>query len=239
MVYRGLEVLLASCFAASAFAAGLHGTVVIEKKLTRPNLTAPISAYGRGVAVKLGESRQDPLGFERTHVAIYIEGTKLPSQPVKASIEQKGREFVPDMVVAPVGSTISFPNLDPIFHNVFSLSKPRSFDLGNYPRGQSRDVTFPKPGIVFVYCHLHSNMEASIVISPSRWATRPDAEGRFTLADVPPGKYTVTAWHKSAGFFRQTVVVDEEGAPDLQFLIPLTDDDTLKNNLQDVHSRSK
>jgi plastocyanin len=233
MGHRGLEVLLASCFAASAIAADLQGTIVIEKKLTRPNLTAPISSYGRGVAVKLDESRQDPLGFERSHVAIYIEGSSSPAQPVKASIEQKGREFVPDMVVAPVGSTISFPNLDPIFHNVFSLSKPRPFDLGNYPRGQSKDVTFPTPGIVFVYCHLHSNMEASIVISPSRWATRSDAEGHFTLMDVPPGKYTVTAWHKSAGFFRKTVVVDGDAAPDLQFLIPLRD------NTADGHPRSK
>jgi plastocyanin len=227
------ELLLASCFAVSAIAADLHGTIIIEKRLTRPNLTAPISSYGRGVAVKLGESSQDALGFERSHVAIYIEGSGTATEPVKTSIEQRGREFVPDMVVAPVGSTISFPNLDPIFHNVFSLSKPRAFDLGNYPRGQSKDVTFPKPGIVFVYCHLHSNMEASIVISPNGWATRADAAGHFTLAGVPPGKYTVTAWHKSAGFFRKTVVVDGDTAPDLQFLIPLRDDGT------DGHPRSK
>ena len=227
---RGREALLACCFAASAIAADLHGTIIVEKRLTRPNLTAPIGAYGRGVAVKLNEPSQDALDFERSHVAIFLEGESGPAQPasrpLKASIEQKGREFVPDMVVVPVGSTISFPNLDPIFHNVFSLSKPRSFDLGNYPRGQSREVTFPKPGIVFVYCHLHSNMEASIVISPSRWATRSDASGHFTLVGVPPGKYTVTAWHKSAGFFRQTVVVDGDTAPELQFLIPLKADGT-------------
>lgn len=224
MGYRAWDALLAVCFAASAIAADLHGTIVIEKRLTRPNLTAPISSYGRGVAVKLAESSQAPLTYERSHVAIYIEGAHLPTQPVRASIEQKGREFVPDLVVASAGSTISFPNLDPIFHNVFSLSKPQSFDLGNYPRGQSRDVTFPKPGIVFVYCHLHSNMAASIVISPSRWTAKAGADGNFTLPDVPPGKYTVVAWHKSAGTFRQTVVVDGDAVPDIQFVIPFRDD---------------
>ena len=115
----------------------------------------------------------------------------------------------------------TFPNLDPIFHNVFSLSKPKSFDLGNYPQGHTRNVTFNEPGIVLVNCHLHTNMAATIVITPNQWCTRSDEMGRFSLRDLPPGKHTLVAWHKSAGFFRQTVLVDDSHTAAVEFVIPL------------------
>ena len=148
--------------------ADIHGTIVIDRKLSRHNVTASVGMYQRGVAVELGaDGEADPLAFERSHVAVYLEGgTKSAAAEFpKASIEQKDRRFAPDLVVIPAGSTVSFPNFDPIFHNVFSLSKAKSFDLGNYPEGQSRLVTFPVPGVVAVYCHLHSNMAASIVVA--------------------------------------------------------------------------
>jgi hypothetical protein len=104
---------------------------------------------------------------------------------------------------------------------VFSLSKPKTFDLGNYPKGHTRTVDFAKPGIVFVNCHLHPNMTAAIVIAPNQWCTKADAAGRFTLADVPPGSYTIVAWHRAAGFVRQTVKVYKDHASPVEFIIPL------------------
>jgi plastocyanin len=229
MAIRELAGLIAICASAGAMrAADLSGTVVIEKKLTRRNVTAPAPAYQRGAPVALGtklssKPAEDPLAFERSHVVVYLEG-KGPAIPIGQRIEQRidqqDRQFVPDLVVAPVGSTISFPNMDAIFHNVFSLSKPKKFDLGNYPKGQTRTVVFPTAGIVYVYCHLHPNMAASIVITPNQWSAKVDEDGRFRLPDVPPGEYTAVAWHKAAGFFRQTVVVTENAAPPLQFVIP-------------------
>lgn len=221
--------LLASCASAGMLrAADLSGTIIIERKLTRWSVTASAPSYQRGVAVELGASpAQDPLAFERSHVVVYLEGKS--STPVNTSadpvtIGQQDRQFVPDLVVVPAGSTVSFPNLDAIFHNVFSLSKPRSFDLGNYPKGQTRKIVFPTPGVVYVYCHLHPNMAASIVITPNQWSSKVDGDGQFHLAEVPPGKYTAVAWHKTAGFFRQTVVVTEQGAPPLRFVIPFAAD---------------
>jgi hypothetical protein len=119
-----------------------------------------------------------------------------------------------------VGSTVSFPNLDPVFHNVFSLSKPKEFDLGNYPKGHTRTVVFQKPGVVFVNCHLHPNMSAAIVISPNRWGVKAGPDGKFTLAVVPPGSYTIVAWHKTAGFFRQRVTIADKSIA-VEFFIPL------------------
>lgn len=203
--------------------ADIHGTIVIQRKLTRRNVTASVGMYQRGVAVELGaDGEEDALAFERSHVAIYIEGAADAAAPgvVKASIEQRDRRFAPDLVVIPAGSAVSFPNFDPIFHNVFSLSKVKSFDLGNYPDGQSRTVTFPAPGLVAVYCHLHANMSATIVVAPNRWATKADGKGSFALADVPPGKYTVVAWHKTAGSFRKAIVIGEKNDVDLSFTLP-------------------
>jgi plastocyanin len=153
-------------------------------------------------------------------VVVYVEGD-LPTKSITATMEQKERQFVPDTLVIPAGSTVSFPNLDPVFHNVFSLSRPKMFDLGNYPKDHTRTVTFPKPGIVFVDCHLHSNMAGVIVVSPNGWSTKADANGRFLLADLPPGSYTLVAWHKAAGFFRQQVLVTGERNVQVTFVIPL------------------
>src|SRR4029077_20976887 len=130
--------------------------------------------YQRGMAVELGaDDERDTLAFERSHVAVYIEGGlgSIASGALKASIEQRDRRFVPDLIVIPAGSAVSFPNFDPIFHNVFSLSKAKNFDLGTYAKGQRRLVSFPPAGVVAVYCHLHPNMSASIVVPPSQWGT--------------------------------------------------------------------
>ena len=111
---------------------------------------------------------------------------------------QENRQFVPDMLVVPAGSTVSFPNQDPIFHNVFSLSKSKAFDLGNYPKGQTRVVTFAKPGIVLANCYLHPNMVAVIVVAPNQWYARAYKLGHFVLRDVPDGEYTIVAWPRDS-----------------------------------------
>jgi plastocyanin len=206
---------------APAYSADIQGTVIIERRLTKAKVTAAAGGYSRGVAVELqADSAADGLDFERSHVVIYLEGA-LASKPITATLEQKGRQFLPDLLVIPAGSTVSFPNLDPIFHNVFSLSKPKEFDLGNYPKDHTRTVVFSKSGIVFVNCHLHSNMGAVIVIAPNQWNTKSDAAGHFRLCDVPPGNYTIVAWHKSAGFFRKPVTVSDAGSTPVSFFIPL------------------
>jgi plastocyanin len=204
-----------------ASAADIQGTIIIKRKLTRRKVTASQPAYQRGPAVDLAaDPDEDPLAFERSRVVVYLDGPR-PSPPATFTMEQKGRRFIPDTLVVPAGSTVSFPNLDPIFHNVFSLSKPKSFDLGNYPRGQTRTVMLPKPGVVFVHCHLHPNMAAAIIVTPNQWNTKSDGAGRFALSAVPPGNYTVVAWHKAAGFFRQEVQVTAAGSAPVQFVIPL------------------
>jgi plastocyanin len=214
---------------AVALAQGISGTILIKRKLTRPNVTASVSVYQRGPSVKLGDDgEKDPLAYERSRVVVYLEGpapdngAAADKSPVE--VQQLDRRFVPDLVVVPAGATVSFPNMDRIFHNIYSLSKAKSFDLGSYDKGQTRRVTFNKPGIVDVYCHLHPNMAATVVVTPSRWYARPDKDGHYQIPDVPPGQYTVVAWHRSAGFFRSTVVVSAGHEAAADFFIPIDDD---------------
>jgi plastocyanin len=213
---------LLAALVAPICASDIEGSIRIERKLTPRTVTPAASAYQRGQAADLGMNpAEDPLSFERSHVVVYLEGKNLPSSPATAAIEQRDRRFVPDLIVAPAGSTISFPNRDVIFHNVFSLSKTKIFDLGNYSKDQTRVVVFPSAGIVFVNCRLHSNMTATIVVTPNAYATRASEAGKFTFSGVAAGTYTVVAWHKAAGFFKKTITVDGSGNAAVEFFIPL------------------
>ena len=228
---KRLCILIAiATFANSAGAQDITGTILIKKKLTKRSITPPVSIYQRGTVVTLDkDAEQDPLAFERSRVVIYLESppgaTPISASPKAAALpmQQLNRRFSPDLIVVPTGGAVSFPNMDPIFHNVFSLSKPKAFDLGSYDKGDSRTVTFTKPGVVYVYCHLHPNMEATIVVTPNRWYARSDASGQYRIPDVPPGHYTLVAWHKAAGFFRKPIVIEPGHNAVADFFIPIDD----------------
>jgi plastocyanin len=217
--------------AQSLWAADVTGTVTVHRQLTKRSVTPTVGLYQRGVAAHPPPADQaDPLDYERSHVVVYLESSsaaghtspnKAPVRPSAAVMKQENRHFQPDLLVVPAGAVVSFPNFDPIFHNVFSLSRPREFDLGNYAEGRSRTVTFSKEGIVSVFCHLHPNMSATIVVSPTPWAVISSANGQFRIEGVPPGKYVITAWHKAAGFFHFPLEVTERGAPPVEFVVPL------------------
>jgi plastocyanin len=224
-----LPVALALAMACQcAFAADIRGTITVKQKLTRPGITAPVSLYERGPAVELGhDPGYDPLAEERARVVIWLEsaGTgRTAAQSPRAlpgNMRQVNRRFDPDIVVISAGGSVTFPNMDPIFHNVFSLSKPKSFDLGNYPKGDTRTVTFPKPGIVFVNCRLHPNMAGVVVVTPNQWYAKADRDGQYAIGDVPAGAYTVVAWHKKTGYIRREISVAEGRDAIVDFLVPI------------------
>lgn len=223
----GTPILLLSMLAAACSAQDIAGTILIKKKLTRRSVTPSVSVYQRGTSVQLGRAAdEDPIAFELSRVVVYLEGiidanpgAQITSRPIE--IQQRDREFVPDLAVVPVDATVSFPNMDPIFHDVYSLSKTKSFDLGAYDKGQTRRVIFTKPGIVEVYCHLHPNMAATIVVMANRYYAQPDRDGHYRIPNVPPGHYTLVAWHKSAGFFRKAVDIGPGQTTNADFLIPI------------------
>ncbi|NOT32787.1 MAG: hypothetical protein HOP12_01320 [Candidatus Eisenbacteria bacterium] len=151
-----------------------------------------------------------------TDAVIYFEETPAGTLPENSdrgrTLAQRDQAFVPRVLAIPVGAAVDFPNMDPIFHNVFSVSPACHFDLGKYPKGRSRQVTFRKAGVVNVYCDIHSSMAAWIVVVAHPWFTRPAADGSFALPDVPPGSYRVVAWHPDLPTVTREVTIPAGGA---------------------------
>ena len=132
-------------------------------------------------------------------------------QAKSAEIRQVNQSFQPRVLGVAVGTTVEFPNHDPIFHNAFSYSKAKRFDLGKYGKGKSAGVTFDKAGVVQIFCDIHSNMSAWVYVVPSAYVVQPDASGEFVFRDVPPGPVTVEFWHPERGTQRRTVTVTDAG----------------------------
>lgn len=132
-------------------------------------------------------------------VIVYVVGLEEPRIPgPKVTVEQKGRKFVPDLIAVTMGDTVSFPNADAFLHNVFSQSGTRKFDLGSFKKGDTKDKEFPAPGVVDVYCNIHPEMAATILVLPNRHHTRTGADGTFALAGIPPGDWTLFAYTRRA-----------------------------------------
>ena len=134
-------------------------------------------------------------------------------------MDQQNQTFVPHVLAIVAGTTVDFPNSDRTYHNVFSLSKTRTFDLGRYAVGRSKAVRFDQPGIVRVFCDIHSHMSAYILVFSHRYFAVTDEEGRYRIDNVPPGSYTVVAWHESLPADTRRVGVPDGGETDLNFAL--------------------
>jgi len=173
-------------------------------------------------------SLSPPAAEEVKNVVLYLD-SKSPgaADAFQATgpfrMEQRGESFVPHILPVPKGSVVEFPNGDLIYHNVFSLSKAASFDLGRYPRGSSRSVRFDEPGIVKVFCHIHPNMSAVILVLDRARFTSPDSEGRFAFPGLPAGTYTITAWHERARPVHRELLIQPGSIATADFAIPLED----------------
>lgn len=128
---------------------------------------------------------------------VYIETINAPVRGT-ATMKQEGKAFVPNVLVVTKGTTVSFPNRDAIFHNVFSVTPGQSFDLGSYRQGDSKTVTLSKAGVVTVYCNMHPQMVGHILVTPNSNYVRAGKDGFFRIANVPPGKHRVVAWAPNA-----------------------------------------
>jgi plastocyanin len=165
-----LLIMVSAVQAPSARSAQISGHIVILEKNNRPS-----SDLGDAV--------------------LYLEGV-APAKPVTIEIAITDKTYAPHVVVVPVGSTVRFPNHDPLEHNVFSLSEPNQFDLGLYGRGEAKSHTFTDPGLVRVYCNVHPRMVAYVQVMANRYYAQPGADGSFTIENVPPGHYRLHVWHE-------------------------------------------
>jgi plastocyanin len=202
----------------TASAAQATGRVTGAVKLTLAN-SAPstASAYER----RSVGPRPKPLPELRSVVVYFADLPAAKAAPTPASIAQKDEQFVPHVVAVTTGSAVAFPNDDPFFHNVFSLSRGAAFNLGRYPSGTSRSKTFTRPGIVKVFCEIHSHMSAVVRVFDHPWFTIPDASGTFAIDEVPPGTHTLVAWHERIGERREKVAIRAGAATTVNFTLPV------------------
>jgi len=121
-----------------------------------------------------------------------------PATPVHPRLVQKNKSFEPHVLVVPVGTKVEFPNLDPFFHNVFSLFEGKRFDLGLYEAGSTRDVLFDKPGVSYIFCNIHAEMSAVVIALTTPHYGISDRSGHVTLPQVPAGRYALHVWYETA-----------------------------------------
>ena len=165
--------LCALCFSQGAFAGDIVGRVELTEK-------------GGKKATDLSD------------VVVYVENSKARPKPAKEVLTMKSKSFAPHVLVIGTGTTVEFPNEDPILHNVFSVSGD-GFDLGLYKRPKSGSKTFDKPGVYTLYCNIHPQMSATVVVRDNPYFTTVAKDGAFRLAGLPAGEYKILAFHERAG----------------------------------------
>jgi plastocyanin len=141
------------------------------------------------------------------------EGGAPRAAPRAAQIGTREKRFLPRVTVVPPRSTVAFPNHDPIFHNVFSVSAGNRFDLGRYREGETRSTRLDKPGLVRVYCNVHEQMVAYVMVVESAFHAVADEAGRFRLDGLPPGRGTLVVWHERAGTRRIPITIPSAESP--------------------------
>jgi plastocyanin len=158
---------------------------------------------------------------DKLRSVVYLEtapsGAFEQTDPGHAVMDQRNETFVPHLLAITTGTTVDFPNSDRIYHNVFSLSKTKSFDLGRYAAGRSQAVRFDRPGIVRVFCDIHSHMNAFILVFSHRFFAVTDADGRYHIDDIPPGTYNVVAWNEGLTSEPRAAAVPDGGSTELDF----------------------
>lgn len=156
----------------------------------------------RGRVQLLAKGGKNPArGSDVRQAVVYFEpekatGMKTGGEPFEMVTRKK--EFSPRVLVVPKGSRVRFPNQDPILHNVFSVSAPNQFDLGLYRKGSGKETKFDSPGLVRVYCNIHHDMVAYVMVLDTPYHVSPNANGEFVLSGLPRGKGKLTVWHEQA-----------------------------------------
>ena len=202
----------------------IHGKVVIKRPAPSSSRIVSRSIIQKYINKNSGHrSRSLTSQEENPTIVIYIDGidSKDPSTDSRIAIlDQTGENFVPHVLPILVGTTVRFLNSDQVYHNVFSYSPTKSFDLGRYATGKYRSIKFDKPGIVIIYCDIHTHMNAFIIVLENPYFTTTDEEGNFELKHVPPGTYTVKAWYGRWPEKSETIVVKSSSVTTVNFVFP-------------------
>jgi len=190
----------------SAVQIDIKGKVVISNNVPQKKLSGLSAFYSKPGTT--GTS------IDQNAVVIYIKKNSQVSNPQPmqhVKLEQIDKKFVPHVLPVTVGTSVDFPNMDKIYHNAFSLSNGNTFNLGKYAVGKSKTHTFDSPGVVEVFCDIHSNMYSYIIVLPNEYFAKTDSDGNYIIKNIPPGTYTLVAWHESFTQKEYQIIVTDNG----------------------------
>jgi plastocyanin len=206
---RPLVTLLMVLIACAGVTSGVPGTLRGRVEIRQ----TPADRVRRPNPADLGMSAH-PQPADRRSV-VYLDPAPQaafePRDAPRARIDQRDETFVPHVLAIVAGTTVDFPNNDVTYHNVFSLSRAKSFDLGRYARGKSKAVRFDSPGIVRVFCEIHSHMSAFVLVFAHRYFAVTDPDGGYRIDNVPPGNYNVFVWNEALPLESRRITVPESG----------------------------
>ncbi|MGO9064743.1 MAG: hypothetical protein ACLQIH_08410 [Myxococcaceae bacterium] len=177
-----------------------------------------VPAAAADVAGSVRFEANEPLASAQP-IVVYLTGFRQPPPAGSPVISQKNKTFVPSLRVIVAGQSVQFTNDDPVVHNVFSTSSARSFDLGKPGPQQTREVSFPTPGLVDVYCNIHEAMFANVLVLPNRAFALVDEQGHFVIHDVSPGRYPLHVWGRNIEPFETEVSVGEANSPPVELVL--------------------
>jgi plastocyanin len=184
-------------FSLSSRALASRCLIAVIASVTAPMLQAQ-SGQDVTAAITVNKSHGSLADHSAENVVVWL--TSLdgappePHAPVKATLVQRNKQFSPHLLVVPTGTTVDFPNLDPFFHNVFSMFNGKRFDLGLYESGSRRSVRFDREGVSFIFCNIHPEMGAIVVALTTPYYATSDVGGHIVLHNVPAGHYRVNVW---------------------------------------------
>jgi plastocyanin len=160
---------------------------------------------------------------EYANIVIYLEGQNLKREPQFAAshnhIDQQNAEFLPHVLPVLRGTVVDFINRDNVYHNVFSLSPPKKFNIGRRPTGQAVPVVMDKPGVVEIFCDIHANMAAFILVLDNDFFTQPNRKGNYSIDRIPSGTYTLKVWHERLSSQEQTITITPNNTTTVNFVM--------------------
>jgi plastocyanin len=194
---------------------GIRGRLVLSRTPRSNERRPEVSSPGAAGPRDRPDLRAGVVYLEQAPRAAFEE-----PRPARAVLDQRNERFVPHVLPVMVGTVVDFPNSDRTYHNVFSLSRAKRFDLGRYATGKTKSVLMDRPGVVRVFCDIHSHMNAFVLVFAHPFFDLTDPDGRFELPSVPPGTYSVIGWHEGEPRVTRQVTVTSGGWTDLDLVEP-------------------